>query len=162
MAHAIYRPAEVLHWLGYGSEEVKDRASKRGQQALRDAGDRRFFDGVKGAAGAVLDLGRTAYVDLLRKKMTQEEYVLEDDHFIAAGLTSRRRFLYGDVRTIKAMGGDRFVVEGDDFKVTIRPIAHLVSGRYRVPIGWVRNGMEVPYGMLVDELAARCEVEVQA
>jgi hypothetical protein len=29
-----------------------------------------------------------------------------------------------------------------------------------VPIGWDRNGMEVPYELLVEELAARSRVEV--
>jgi len=31
----------------------------------------------------------------------------------------------------------------------------VVAGRTKVPVGWRRNGLEVPYELLIDELAAR-------
>ena len=57
--------------------------------------------------------------------------------------------------------GDRTVFTLDKGTVTIKPFAYIVSGRIKVPVGWVRNGIEVPYELITLELAARCGVEVQ-
>ena len=59
------------------------------------------------------------------------------------------------------MKGDRTVFTLDKGVVTIKPFAYIVSGRIKVPVGWVRNGIEVPYELLTLELAARCGIEVQ-
>jgi hypothetical protein len=37
-----------------------------------------------------------------------------------------------------------------------------VAGPLKVPIGWERNGLEAPYLLIVEEIAARAGVEVEA
>ncbi len=55
----------------------------------------------------------------------------------------------------------RFTIEYGEGTLTVRPIAHLSAGKIRVPIGWVRNEIEVPFSMLLDELSARSDVEIE-
>ena len=57
--------------------------------------------------------------------------------------------------------GDRARLILEKGSVTIRPFAHIVAGRVKVPVGWVRNGMEVPYDLLIEEIAARARREIE-
>ena len=36
----------------------------------------------------------------------------------------------------------------------IKPYAYVVAGKLKVPIGWARNGIEVPYELLIEELSS--------
>ena len=67
---------------------------------------------------------------------------------------SPRSYLFG-------LRGDKATVVMERGSVNIRPEAYISSGRIKVPIGWERNEIEVPYEMLIDELAARAGIKVQ-
>lgn len=157
MAIVTYRPAEVLHWFGVGSREAKQRASRRGQAALQRSD---FMKGILDVTGAVAEFGKGTLTDLVQRKAEESVYELTDDALEAVGLTSRKRVLYKDVTEIHAKPHDRFELVHKGGTLTIKPIAHLLAGRLRVPVGWLRNGMEVPYALLIEELAAHCGVEI--
>ena len=159
MANVTYRPAEVLHWFGIGSKEARRRAQKKGQAALQ-GGD--FARGIRQVAGAAADFGKGALNDLVQRQAEETSYLLGDTGFEVIGLTSRKHLAYADVSLIEARPHDRFEFTHKNGRLVVKPIAHLVAGRLRVPVGWLRNGMEVPYAMLIEELAARCAVEIVA
>lgn len=157
MATVTYRPAEVLHWFGIGSRAARQRAKKRGQAAL--AGND-LVQGLRQVAGAASDIGKGAITDLVYRQAEETSYVLAEDAFEVIGLTSRKRISYKDVSEIGSRPHDRFEISHKGGTLVVKPIAHLVAGRMRVPVGWSRNGMEVPYAMLIEELAAHCGAEI--
>lgn len=118
------------------------------------------MEGIKQVAGAASDLGKGALTDLVYRQAEETTYSLSDDAIEVIGMTSRKRIPYADVSEIGARPHDRFEVTHKGGTLVLKPIAHLVAGRLRVPVGWSRNGMEVPYAMLIEELAAHCGVEI--
>jgi predicted sugar kinase len=160
MEPVIYAAPELLRWFGTESQRAKADARRKGAKAL--VAHRQGIAGqIKEAASAALSLGRGTANELALRGATEEAYVLTSDAVERTGLTTRARVSYADVREIVDVGGDRFALVHEGGKLVIRPAAHLVRGRQRVPVGWLRNGVEVPYTTLVAELAARCGVEVR-
>ncbi len=152
-----YRPAPVLHWFTIGGKTARAKAKKSGKEILQGTD---LASGLRKAAGAAADFGKGALSDIAHRSADETSYSLFDDAFEVTTLTSRKRFAYSEVREIVAEGHDRYEIVGRSGRHTVVPVAHLVSGRVRVPVGWVRNGMEVPYTMLIDELSARAGVEI--
>jgi hypothetical protein len=113
------------------------------------------------AASAVADVGRSAAAGVVHSQAAETVYKLFDDRLEVRTPLSRQTIEYSGVRGITAHGKDKFTLEHEGGTLTVRPIAHLASGRVRVPVGWVRNEIEVPYTMLLEELSARCGVEIE-
>ena len=157
MPTVTYRPAEVLHWFGVGSNEARHRARQKGQSALARND---LVKSIKDVAGAASEFGKSTLTDLVQRKAEDTSYQLSDDAFEVMGTTSRKRILYSDATELHAKQNDRYELIHKGGSLTIKPIAHLLAGRMRVPVGWLRNGMEVPYALLIEELAARCGVEI--
>ncbi|MGZ2861678.1 hypothetical protein, partial [Pseudomonas aeruginosa] len=83
------------------------------------------------------------------------EYVLGQDDFEIIKPGSSKRILYSEVKSI-TVTGDRVLVKTDRAQIIVKPYAYVVAGRLKVPVGWSRNGIEVPYELFIDELSARC------
>ncbi len=109
-------------------------------------------------AGALFEMGKGAYTDLLHRQAEASEYVLLDSHFDIISGASIKSIGYTRIEAIE-LKGDRVHLVLDQGTVVIKPFAHIVAGRVKVPIGWSRNGMEVPYELLIEELSARAKVE---
>lgn len=156
-----YRPGEAIRWLQTGAVNLKKGAQvKERAVAVAASSDARALgENLKSAAGAFLQYGRSAYTDLLHKQAESSEYVLHADRFDVVQGTSIKSVGYERVQSIELLK-DRAIVTLDKGSLTIKPIAHLVAGRAKVPIGWSRNGIEVPFELLIEELAARCKVDV--
>ena len=118
-----------------------------------------FFDNVKTAAGAVFDYGKGAYTELRHKQADASEYALLDEHLDVVRGNQIKSIEYDRVRKVE-FKNDRCVLVLDKGTQVIKPFAHIVSGKARVPIGWTRNGIEVPFELLIEELAARCNLEI--
>lgn len=159
MAPVTYRSPSLLHWFGTESRAATADARKRGKSLLSERG-RSLAGQIKEAATAAISLGRGAAGELALRQASEEAYVLEAEGFEQMGLGGRARVHYDSVKEIVELGSDRFEITHSAGRLVVRPVAHLVRGRHRVPVGWLRNGVEVPYRTLVDELAARCRVEV--
>ena len=155
-----YKPGEAIRWLETAAEANRKSAKLKGKEVFGSD----IPPGAKlgQGLGALFDLGRGAWADILHKQAEASEYVLQDDRFDVVSGNSIKSVLYGDVKKI-AMKGERATVTLQRGSVLqIKPYAHITAGRIRVPVGWMRNGMEVPYDLLIEELSARCGVEVEA
>ncbi len=158
-----YKPGEAIRWLETGADSFKKSAKSKGKDAVDPKRDRSGFkkvgENVADAAGAIYDLGKSAWADLLHRQAMASEYVLQAKHLDVVSGSSIKMVEYERVKEIVAKG-EVFVLKLDKGSLTIKPYAYIVSGRVKVPVGWSRNGMEVPYELLIEELAARCGVNL--
>jgi len=121
-------------------ERPPDNASAR---------DRNIGKDFAQAAGAVMDMGKSALAELRHKQA-------EATSICWARRASRcsGRAAPGPCPTII----QRIDKEGDNNarldhgSAVIKPHAYIVAGRVKVAVGWARNGLEVPYEVLMDEL----------
>ncbi len=155
-----YKPGEAIRWLETGSEKIKKSAMQKAQSVIRREGARSIGRDVREVAGALFGAGSAAMADLAHRQATASQYVLDERSFDVVKPTGTKRVSYDEVKSIR-MTGERAIVELRQGAVTIKPFAYLVSGRVRVPVGWTRNNIEVGYELLIEELAARCDLEVE-
>lgn len=154
-----YRPGEAMRWLELGAQNERKSAAKKGRSLVRREGHRTIQRDIGQAAGALIDMGKSAWTDLIALQANASEYVFHDDAFEIVKATGVKRVPYSEITGLY-LDGDHLIVELEKGSVTIKPHAHIVAGRVRVPIGWSRNGLEVPYELMIDELSARCGREV--
>lgn len=135
------------------------KARKRGESVLAKDSERQVKKDIANVAGAMFDAGKGALAEILHRQAQATEYLLHEDRLEVSRPGHTQSVLYSTVHSI-ARKGDEIIVAYESGTLTIKPHAHIVSGRIRVPIGWSRNGIEVAYGVLADELAARCKVNI--
>lgn len=157
-----YAPGEVLRWIDDSRPDGLDEAKRKGRSLFQREGERTLGRDLRDAAGMVLGVGKSALAQLARRQALAQEFSLyEDDFEILSPGAATRRIRYLQVQRISWRAQDRVVLELDRGHVTIKPVAHLVAGKLKVPVGWTRNGLEVPYETLIDEIAARCGLEIE-
>ena len=157
-----YRPGEALRWLQTGADNVRKAAGERGKSVFRQTGtdQKRPIENLKTAAGALVDFGRGAYAEVLHRQAEAMEYVLLDDRLDLVKGPKIESVSWESIKGVR-MEGDRARLILEKGQLTIKPFAHLVAGRVKVPVGWTRNGMEVPYELLIEEIAARARREIE-
>jgi len=155
-----YRPGEALRWLETGAQDLKKNAQRQGKSVVRREGERNIGKDVRQFAGALVDMGKGALADLRHAQAKATEYILHENRFEVVSPNHIRSVDYSQVASIKVKG-DRATVVLDQRHITIKPHAYILAGRVKVPIGWSRNGLEVPYELLLDELSARCNLDVE-
>lgn len=118
-------------------------------------------ESLRSAAGALFDFGKSAYTDLLHSQAEASEYVLQDDHFDVVRNGTIRSIPYSAIKAIDFRSEKAHFKLDNKSVLTIKPIAHLLVGHAKVPIGWSRNDIEVPFELLIEELSARSKVEIE-
>jgi hypothetical protein len=161
MSLVRYRPGEAIKWLQAGAENMRKAATAKGRGVVRQTGvdQRPMGENVKTAAGAIFDFGKSAYADAVHRQAESSEYVLQPDRFDVVHGSTIRSIPYERVKQ-STLSDDRARLTLDKGSLVIKPFAHIVAGRLRVPVGWNRNGMEVPFELLIQELAARCNLDL--
>jgi hypothetical protein len=155
-----YKPGEAIRWLETGADANMKAARQKGRDM--------FIPGTPASAklgqgvGALIDLGKGAWADMVHKQAEASEYVLQDDRFDVVAGNSIKTVPYAEIKKISIKGERATVTLNRGSTLVIKPYAYITAGRLRVPVGWQRNGMEVPYDLLIEELSARCGVEVEA
>jgi hypothetical protein len=149
MSAVTYQPPDILHWFDTGSAEAIE-TSKKIRPDLNLGSGKAIKETMMQAAAAAAEFGRGAMADLAWRRLDEVSYTLDDDSFEAITLTTHRNIPYETVVEIIAEKHDKFLVRHEEGTLTIRPIAHLASSGIRVPIGWKRAGIEVPYLMLIE------------
>lgn len=157
-----YRPGEALRWLETGADAHRKSARDKGRSLLKHSNTvnaATIKEGVFSAAAAIADLSKGAYAELVKRQAEAYEIVLSDTEFSMSRPGGPRTFRYEDVTSI-SQDRDKVTISVGSNALTIKPYAYITTGRVKVPIGWDRNGMEVPYELLAEELAARCRVQI--
>ncbi len=160
MESVRYKPGEGIRWLELGAQEWKKSAKKKGKNLVKRDGGRNLGEDVRDAASLLMGMGKGALADLIHRQAEASEYVFQDEVLEILTSGKIRSVPYGSVKSIR-MSGDKVTLRIDHGSVTIKPHAYILSGRLKVPIGWQRNGIEVPYEIMLDELAARCNLEIE-
>jgi hypothetical protein len=154
-----YKPGEAIRWLETGAADSRKSAREKGRLMQIPSDADSLKGSMRAAAGALLDLGRSALTELAHAQATASEFALHDDHFEVIRSGSNKKILYKNVISMEQKG-DRTTITMEQGHFAIRPYAYITAGRLKVPIGWARNGIEVPFHLLVEELAARSGVEL--
>jgi hypothetical protein len=157
-----YRPGEAIRWLQTGAENIRRDAREKGKSVVGQTGtdQKTFGENLKTAASAVFEFGRGAYAELKHRQAEANEFVLHDKHVDIVRNGMIKTISYDLVKSVE-MQGDRGTLVLEKGTVSIKPFAHIVAGKAKVPVGWTRNGIEVPYELLIEELAARCGVDIE-
>lgn len=162
MSLTIYKPAEVMHWFDTESKRTNAIARSQTKEIAKTANEEGIIPSIKQAATAAISITKGAYGTVVQKQAEETRYDLFDTGFEYVDLARRTKVDYNQVRQIVAKAGDRYQILYNGGSITIKPPAHLVAGKYRVPVGWQRNGIEVPFLTLVEELSARSGIEIIA
>lgn len=154
-----YRPGEAIRWIQTGAQKNRKDAKVLARSMAPPEDMRSLAENVKSGVGALVAAGRGAIADLMHHQAAASEYALGETEFEVVKPGSAKRYAYADVKDI-TVTGDRVLVKTDRAQISIKPYAYVVAGRLKVPVGWSRNGIEVPYELLIEELAARCGIEI--
>lgn len=160
MSAVYYKPPEISHWLEEGSKTARDAGKEKTKELAKATSHFDIAQSLKAAASAAKGFGKSAMAELAQRKIDEVSYTVYEDAIEAESITGRKRIPFTEITTIIKEKNDRFSVVSEAVTIHIKPIAHLVTSRVRVPIGWNRSGMEVPYGLLIEEISARCGVEI--
>lgn len=152
-----YRPGEAIRWLQTGAENIRREARTKGKTVVEDG--KTFGESIKTAANAMFEFGKGAYADLMHSQAEANEFVLHEKHVDIVRNGTIKSIEYAAVKSME-VNGEKTYLNLEKGRVSIKPFAYIVAGKAKVPVGWSRNGIEVPYELLLEELAARCGVEV--
>lgn len=155
MEDVRYKPGEAIRWLQTGAGEIRKSAKRHGKSFAKREGARSFGKDLRDVAGVLTDLGKSALAELAHRQAEASEYVLHETEAEIVSGGRLRTVPYASVRSIR-LDGDEATLILDQGSIVIKPTAYILAGRLKVPVGWTRNGIEVPYELLLDELAARC------
>jgi hypothetical protein len=150
-----YRPGEALRWLEGVSEGSLDRAREKAGHISERQGS--IGTKIKDAAGVLIDLSRSAYAELTKRRADASEFAFLDSEFVITRPGAKQTLPYSSVKKF-TKDKDKVVITLSHGSITVRPYAYIVAGKVRVPVGWDRNGSEVPYEVLFEEWAARCQL----
>jgi hypothetical protein len=158
----VYSPPACIQWFEVGAGGIKQDARAKAKAAKVGLQEKDLGTALKEGLSAAMRAGRAAMANLAGKRSEATEVRLYEDHFELVSLLKTVSIPYKEVRSIAPSPGGkhRYTLTLRSGEHTLSPVAYLVSGSARVPVGWQRNGMEVPYLLLIEELAARCGVEV--
>lgn len=161
MPTVVYTPAEVLHWFDTDAKRAHANARTKSLSVAKKS-EEGILPALKEAAGAAISFGKGTIGNIVQKSAEETRYELHDNGLEAIDLARKVKLDYSEIKQIVAKANNKYQILFHGGSLTVKPVAHLVAGRHRVPVGWVRNGFEVPYAMLIDEIAARAAVEVEA
>lgn len=157
-----YKPGEAIRWLQTEAGRLKSDAKASGRAAAEPGSVdmHGITETVKNAASAVFNMGRSAYAEMAHLRANASEFVLLEDRLDIVSGTSIKAIPYSSVKKI-TLKGDKAQLILEKGTYVIKPFAYVVAGPMKVPIGWERNGLETPYLLIIEELAARCQKEVE-
>ena len=156
-----YQPGEAIRWLETEADRMRREATQKGKSAVQGADmEGGIKQSVANVASAIFDFGKSAYAEIAHLRAKAGEYVLLEERLDVVNGTSIKSIKYADVKKI-LVAKDKATIHFSGHTVSIKPYAYLSAGPLKVPVGWTRNGMEVPYYLLLEELAARCGVDLE-
>ncbi|MER3413677.1 MAG: hypothetical protein C4327_11885 [Meiothermus sp.] len=153
MLVARYRPADAIRWIEIGTR----RTAKPGDLPFEPPGGAR--DAILDALQKALDFGRTKMAEFHGQAIRAKEYLLYEDRFEVVASSGTRSVLYADVESLELKRGGSFLFRLRQGRIAVRPYAWLLVLGTRIPLGWERNGVDVPFETLSEEIALRAKVQ---
>ncbi|MCH8274301.1 MAG: hypothetical protein IH851_05885 [Armatimonadetes bacterium] len=150
-----YRPADVARWLEIGAGSMR-----RTNAPTRVPGGE-IGRVILETVGKVVGQGKGALVQVAVRRLGHLEYRLYDDRIEVTTASSERCVSYDRISAIETMRPGEYRVVTRDGALRIKPYAWLNVTGLRVPFGWLRDGMEVPFELLIEELAGRAKIVVE-
>jgi hypothetical protein len=154
MLVARYRPADAIRWIEIGTR----RLAKPGDLPFDPPADARAA--VVEALRKALSLGKSKVAEFQGKAIRAREYFLYEDRFEAVLPSGVRNVQYADVESLEVRRAGAFVLRLRKGRFTLKPYAWLSVPGARIPLGWERNGVAVPFETLPEEIALRANVRV--
>lgn len=148
----VYKPADIARWLELGAQTMRKLSAAEASDDLREV--------VKTALGSVIGQGRGAIAEVMRQRIGALEYRLYDDRFETPRPSGSRSIRYGSIERIVPLKRCEQKIVFREGSFTLKPYAWLTVAGARVPFGWLRDGLEVPWELLVEEIGARARVQV--
>lgn len=158
MSTVHYTAPDILHWLGTPADRPK--AKSRQTPEPKSSASSEIAANIKAVASAATSFGKEAIADIVRAKVSVYKVSLYEKGMEIYSLTATRKIDYENVKSIKELTNDRFEIVHENGKAIIKPCGHIVVERLKLPIGWIRNGLEVSYHTLIQEIAARSSIEI--
>lgn len=155
-----YVPDPAIRWLQYGAKTMRKDAASSGKSLVKRTGLRGIGKDLSQAAETVVGLGKSAVADLLHLQASKVEYVLGSEYFEIVSSNGIKRVDYSTITAAKKIK-DTYHFLMENGAVSISPVAHIVASGIRAPIGWQRNGLEVPFDLLADEIAAHAHLTIE-
>lgn len=154
-----YRIPDAVKWLQMGTESSQFRTQK--SELAESFKESQVKRGLREVGSRLLHFGKSTYAGFVQKNIENIEYILLSQQVEVHSLGRRRSLRYEDINRIFEGTKDHYTVVTPEDRLVIRPVAYLGAGRVRVPIGWNREGADVPYDLLIKELAAHCKLEIE-
>lgn len=151
-----YRADPALRWLEQGAERLREEAA----DSARAAADGASFQAesvrstLKSAMRSAASFGKGVAAEAAHRRTSTVEYVLDAERFDVVRGGSIQSVAYTTIRSVE-WHGERALLRLANGELTIRPLAHLVAPGSKVPLGWIRNGLDAPFATVVEEIAAR-------
>lgn len=147
-----YRPDQAIRWLRMGAETQKQTAKEKTKKVSDPK--QRFADHLKNAASAIMDYGKGTYTEAMHSVAEANEFVIQETQLDIVRNGTIKTVPYDRIKAIQ-LRTDRATLVLDKGTVVIKPFAYLTAGRAKVPVGWQRNGLDVPFELLFEEISAR-------
>lgn len=160
MEVVVYRPAAAVEWLNRGNRSDRRKAISSALSVPHVAADQGVVKGVQQMAKSAYRLGKQALGDYSTLKAEEKSYTLFEGGLEVQGLGRHQKIDYSAIERCVDVGKDGYDFYHTGGILTIKPVAHIVSGTLKVPLGWTRNQVEVEYELLVEEICARCGITV--
>lgn len=155
-----YRPSNSLSWLAEGAEAGLKKAERLTKDAVSRKSSESPKERIVSAGKALFEFAKSAYTEVSRSRAEAKEYALSDSdiHIISGSHDETVKF--NDVKRIEVSGLNAWIRHKNG-AFNIQPYAYVVAQGAKAPIGWNRDGHEVPFELLIQEIAARAGVEIE-
>lgn len=152
-----YRVSDsILKWF-----EFQPSVSETTSQAISKAkSDQPVQKHIKNAAQTIVDIGKSAYAGMVQLGPLEYEVTFRESE---VSLCRNRRIERIPYRTIQriALEKDVITLKLDHQTIKIRPVVVLSAGKLKVPVGWDRDGQDVPFETLAHEFSGRSGLSVE-
>jgi hypothetical protein len=145
-----YKPVDIIRWIDFTTESHNKTHTKESP----------FPKTIKQALQKMVNLSKTTTAQVARNAIEQLEYRLYHDSLEMHSQTGFRSILYSQVTHIEILKREAFRIRTEKETVRIKPYAWMIVANLKIPLGWRREDMEVPYHLLLEEIAARTKAPI--
>jgi hypothetical protein len=148
-----YRPLTVGTWLVLGAQSLPEEDLLKARPGMARA--------VWSAVGKFVGEGKLTYAEIIRQHLEKMEYRLYEDRVETTQGARVKAFPYSDLKRCEIPRPYEFRFHSSQGMLVIRPYAWLSVRGLKVPLGWRRDRLEVPYVQLGEEIADRARLRIR-